>query len=251
MPNLLLVEDNLHIQRIFHDKLQREGFHVTTADDGAAGLERAAEIHPDIILLDIMLPKLDGFQVLAHLRDDPALCSIPVVTISNRATAGDVQRATSLGARQFFAKGTSKLQDIALQLRTMCKLKKILLFTSNAQTAAPIVTAVEHPQVLCSVLTVLLEIVGAAERGTPDVIILDGRAPNAFTLLQQLKTSPHAKNVPLITIRGPNQTQHRLEEFIDSDRIETDLRPLVLKKLGLADPAPATPPNAEPAIASA
>ena len=47
MPTLLLVEDNLHIRRIFQDKLQREGFRVTTADDGAAGLERAAETHPD------------------------------------------------------------------------------------------------------------------------------------------------------------------------------------------------------------
>ncbi|MGA2604869.1 MAG: response regulator [Verrucomicrobiia bacterium] len=250
MPTLLLVEDNLHIQRIFHDKLQREGFQVATADDGAAGLERAAEIHPDLILLDIMLPKLDGFQVLAKLRDDPALRSIPVFILSNRATANDVQRATSLGARHFFAKGTSKLQDIALHLRTTCALKKILLFTSSAQTAAPVAIAVKHPQVLCSVVTVLLETVGAVERGTPDVIILDGRAPNAFTLLQQLKTNPHAKNVPLIAIRDHNQTQHRLDEFIDSDQIETDLRPRVLKRLGLAEPAAATPSNAEPAIAS-
>ena len=251
MPTLLLVEDNLHIQRIFHDKFQREGFQVTTADDGVAGLECAAEIHPDIILLDIMLPKLDGFQVLDKLRDDQSLRSIPVFILSNRATPSDVRRATSLGARQFFTKGTSKLQDITLQLRTTCGLKKILLFTSNAQTAASIATAVEHPQVLCSAGTVLLETVGAAERGTPDVIILDGRAPNAFTLLQQLNTSPHARNVPLIAIRDHNQTQHRLDEFIDSDRIETDLRPLVLKKLGLAEPAHATQSNAEPAIASA
>jgi CheY-like chemotaxis protein len=251
MPTLLLVEDNLHMQRIFQDKLRREGFQVTTADDGVAGLERAAEIHPDMILLDIMLPKLDGFQVLAKLRDDPALRNIPVFILSNRGAPNDVQRATSLGARKFFSKGTSKLQDIALHLRTACGLKKILLFTSNTQTAAPIATAVEHPQVLCSVVTVLLETIGAIERGTPDVIILDGRAPNAFTLLQQLKASPHARNVPLIAIRDHDQTQHRLDEFIDSDRIEIDLRPLVLKKLGLAEPAPATPPNAQPAIASA
>jgi DNA-binding response OmpR family regulator len=251
MPTLLLVEDNLHIQRIFHDKLQREGFQVATADDGVAGLERTAEIHPDMILLDIMLPKLDGFQVLTKLRDDPALRSIPVFILSNRGTPNDVQRATSLGARKFFAKGTSKLQDIAFHLRTACGLKKILLFTSNAQAAAPIATAVKHPQVLCSIVTVLLETLGAVERGTPDVIILDGRAPNAFTILQQLKTSPHAKNVPLIAIRDHSQTQHLLDEFIDSDQIETDLRPLVLKRLGLAEPVPATPSNAEPAIASA
>jgi len=251
MPTLLLVEDNLHIRRIFQDKLQREGFRIATADDGVAGLERAAEIHPDVILLDIMLPKLDGFQVLTKLREDPALRRIPVFILSNRATNNDVQHATSLGARHFFAKGTSKLQDIALHLRAACGLKKILLFTSSAQTAAPIVTALDHPQVLCSVVTVLLETVGAAERGTPDVILLDGRAPNAFTLLQQLRSNPQAKTVPLIAIRDHNQTQHRLDEFIDSDRMDTDLRPLVLKRLGLEEPVPATPSDTESAIAAA
>ena len=250
MPTLLLVEDNLHIQRIFQDKLQREGFRVTTANDGAAGLERAAETHPDVILLDIMLPKLDGFQVLTKLGEDPALRNIPVFILSNRAGSNDVQHAASLGARHFFAKGTSKLQDIALHLRAACRLKKILLFTSSAQTAAPIMTAVDHPQVLCSVVTVLLETVGAAERGTPDMIIIDGRAPNAFPLLQQLKTNPQARTVPLIAIRDHTQTQHRLDEFIDSDRIDTDLRPLVLKRLGLTEPAATTPSHTEPAIAS-
>jgi DNA-binding response OmpR family regulator len=251
MPTLLLVEDNLHIQRIFQDKLQREGFRVMTADDGAVGLERAAEIHPDVILLDIMLPKLDGFQVLTKLRDDPALRRIPVFILSNRATSNDVQHAMSLGARHFFAKGTSKLQDIALHLRSACGLKKILLFTSNTQTAAPIVTALDHPQVLCSVVTVLLETVGAAERGTPDVIILDGRAPHAFTLLQQLRSNPQAKTVPLIAIRDHSQTQHRLDEFIDSDRMDTDLRPLVLKRLGLEEPVPTAPSHTESAVAAA
>jgi two-component system chemotaxis response regulator CheY len=250
MPTLLLVEDNLHIQRIFQDKLQREGFRVLTATDGAAALDRAVETHPDAILLDIMLPTLDGFEVLAKLREDPALTNIPVFILSNRAANNDVQHATSLGARHFFAKGTSKLQDIALHLRAACGLKKILLFTSSVQAAAPIITAVEHPQVLCSVVTVLLETVGAAERGTPDVIIIDGRAPNAFTLLQQLKTSPQAKSIPLIAIRDHTQTQHRLDEFIDSERIDTDLRPLVLKRLGLAEPAAATPSHTEMAIVS-
>lgn len=251
MPTLLLVEDNLHIQRIFRDKLQREGFRVTTADDGVAGLERAADIHPDVILLDIMLPKLDGFQVLAKLREDPVLGNIPVFILSNRATSDNIQHAASLGARHFFAKGTSKLQDIVLHLRAACGLKKILLFTSSPQAAEPITTAVNHPQVLCSVVTVLLETVGAAERGAPNVIILDGRAPNAFTLLQQLKTNPQIKAVPLIAIRDHTQTQHRLDEFIDSDRIDTNLRPLVLKRLGLTEPTVAAPSQPVPSIAAA
>jgi len=249
MPRLLLVEDNHHIQKIFHDKLQREGFTVTTADDGEQALQRAQEIHPDVILLDIMLPNMDGFQVLTHLRADPALADIPVFMLSNRSTSNDVQHATSLGARHFFAKGTSKLQDIALEIRTTCGFKKVLISTSNLITAAPLVRAIDHPCVLCSVATVLIETVGSAERDAPDLIVVDGRAPNAFTLLQQLKTSPSAKNVPIISIRDHNQTQHRLEEFIDSESIATDLRPAVLKRLGL-DEATAVRQPAERAVAA-
>ncbi len=241
MPNLLLVEDNQHMQRIFHDKLQREGFTVTTAEDGELGLQRAMELHPDVILLDIMLPKMDGFEVLTHLHGDPVLSAIPVVMLSNRSTSNDVQHATSLGARHFFAKGGSTMQDIALQIRTICGFKKVLVSTSNVMTAAPIQRALTHPQVLCAVVTVPLEVLSAAERGAPDVIVLDARAPNAFNLLQQFKTNPAAKNIPLIAIRDPKQTQQRLDVFIDTDRIATDLRPLVLKHLGLQEVGTATP----------
>src|SRR5579862_2178383 len=154
MPRLLLVEDNHHIQRIFRDKLEREGFAVTTADDGEQGLQRAIETQPDAILLDIMLPKMDGFQVLEHLRADPILSGVPVFMLSNRCTPNDVQHATSLGARHFFAKGTSKLQDVALEIRTACGLKKIIVSTGNAMMAKPILDALDHPQLLCSVVTV-------------------------------------------------------------------------------------------------
>ena len=238
MPNLLLVEDNQHIQRIFHDKLQREGFTVTTADDGQLGLQCATETHPDVILLDIMLPKMDGFEVLTQLHDDPVLSAIPVFMLSNRNTGNDVQHATSLGARHFFGKGTSTMQDIAHQIRTICGFKKVLVSTSNVMTAAPILHALNHPQVLCSVVTVPAEVLGAAERGAPDVIVLDARAPNAFTLLQQFKTNSAIKNLPLIAIRDHNQTQYHLDDFIDSNRIAVDLRPAILKRLALEEPAP-------------
>ena len=245
MPSLLLVEDNHHMQRIFHDKLQREGFKVTTAEDGELGLQRAAEVHPDVILLDIMLPKMDGFEVLTHLRADPTLSTIPVFMLSNRSTSNDIQHATSLGARHLFAKGSSTMQDIAIQIRNTCGFKKVLVSTSNVLSAGPIVRAINHPHVLCSVVTVSAEVIGAAERGSPNVIVLDARAPNAFTLLQQLKTSPTAKHVPIVAIRDHNQTQHRLEEFIDSDKIDTDLRPIVMKQLGLEEA------TTQPVVASA
>ena len=242
MPTLLLVEDNRHMQRIFHDKLQREGFQVTTADDGELGLVRTRELHPDVILLDIMLPNKDGFEVLTDLRADPTLSGIPVFMLSNRSASGDVQHAESLGARHFFAKGSSTLQDIVLQIRRTCGFKKVLVSTRNVATAASITGVINHPQVLCSVVTVLLETIGAAERGAPDLIVLDGRAPNAFTVLQQFKNSPTVKSIPIIAIRDSNQPLPNLNDFVDGNRLTTDLRPAVLKKLSLEEPSvPAAP----------
>jgi CheY-like chemotaxis protein len=251
MASILLVEDNLHMQRIFQQKLQREGFQVTTACDGVDGLARATETHPDAILLDIMLPRLDGFQVLGKMRDDPALRNIPVFILSYRASNEDIELATSLGARHYFAKGSSTLLEIASKLRSACGLKKVLLFTTNNDTAAPIVAEIAHPQVLCSVITVPLEMATSAERGNPDLMIIDGRAPKAFTLIQQVRLSPQAKQIPLIAIRDHNQTAHRLDGFVDSDRIDTELRPLVWKTLALADPAVAASVDLQPSTVSA
>ena len=252
MLNLLLIEDNQHLQRIFHEKLKREGFNVTVADDGRQGLQCAAEVRPDVILLDIMMPNMDGFEVLTHLREDPDLCTVPSFILSNRTSSNDVQHAMALGAKQFFPKGLSGLEDIARQIRATCNLKKVLICASDAKSAEPIVAAISRPQLLCPVITMRAEIIGAAERGTPELIILDARIPNAVTLLQQIKASHLAKSIPIIAIGNPAQQLQRVEEFINLTDLDTALRPAVLKRLGLDEVAPvavvATP---EPAHATA
>jgi DNA-binding response OmpR family regulator len=246
--NLLLIEDNQHLQRIFYEKFRREGFNVTVADDGRQGLQCMAEIHPEVILLDIMMPNMDGFEVLTHLRADPALSSVPVFVLSNRASSNDVQHALALGARQFFPKGQSALEDIARQIRATCNFKKVLVCTTSPTLAEPIVSAIAHPQLLCPVVTLVAEIVNAADRGTPDVIVLDTRVPNAITLLQQIKTHPRAKSIPVIAIGNPAQPLNRADEFIDSTRLGSDLRAAVMKRLGLQEPA-ATISSAVPTTA--
>jgi DNA-binding response OmpR family regulator len=253
MPRLLLIEDNQHIQRIFRERLQREGFQVGTADDGEQGLQRAQELHPDLILLDIMLPKLDGFQVLKHLREDAALASIPVFMLTNRGTSNDVQLARALGALHFFTKGSSALHDVVWQIRHDCGFKKALVCTRNAEAAAPIIGTLEHPRLLCSVVSALADTIGTAERGSPDVIVLDARPPaaNAGTALQQLKSSSATKSQPVIVIHDAGQPFNHADVLVDSARITTDLRPAVMKLLGLDELEVAAESNVETVTASA
>jgi CheY-like chemotaxis protein len=157
MPHVLLIEDNEHIRRIYSAKLQAEGFKLTTAENGEQALLWAEVCRPDVILLDIMLPKMDGFEVLKRLRADPHLSRIPVFMLSNKASAEDVQYAFSLGAREFFTKGSLTLQNVVTQIGNECGFKKLLAITANVESAKSISAALLHPKLLCAVCTVLAE----------------------------------------------------------------------------------------------
>ena len=135
MARLLLIEDNQHIQRIYVQKFRHAGFEVVTADNGEEGLEKVVSSQPDVILLDIMLPRLSGFEVLKRLQGDATLSKIPVFMLSNKAWPDDVQCALSLGARQFYAKGSSSLQDIIIQIRTDHALKQISIVSHPQESA--------------------------------------------------------------------------------------------------------------------
>ena len=243
-PYLLLVEDNQHIQRIYKTKFEAEGFRVGTADNGEDGLVMAERCNPDVIVLDIMLPKIDGFEVLKQLRADPKLSHIPVFMLSNKAWADDVQHALSLGARQFFSKGSSTLQEIVRQIRTECAFKKLAIISNQPDGAKPILALVQHPKLLCSLTTMLMEAGGNVERGAPELVILDARQPSAtiFSLLQQLKTTPATQALPVIAVTDAPDKLKRADVFVGSAHLDTELRPAVLRFVGLMDapdPSPA------------
>jgi two-component system alkaline phosphatase synthesis response regulator PhoP/two-component system response regulator VicR len=241
MPRLLLVEDNQHIQRIYAEKFIREGFEVTTAGNGEDGLSAAQAQPPDIILLDIMLPKLSGFDVLARLRESDRLAQVPVFMLSNRAWPDDVQRALLLGARQFYTKGSSTLQQIVQQIRADLGLKKVAIVSRHATTAHPIARVLAHPQILCSTLTVLAERLTALQRDPPNLLVLDARPPatQALTVLHQLRASPQMAEVAVVAITDQPLAGARVEKILPGHAIDTELLPAALQLLGLGERQPA------------
>ncbi len=244
MPRLLLIEDNQHIARIYSEKFGREGFEVITAHDGEQGLAAAQSQPPDIILLDLMLPKMSGFDVLKQLQADSRTSSLPVFVLSNRAWPDDVQQALALGARQFYSKGSTSMQDIVMQIRSECGLKKVLVLTRNVAGATPILQALKHPRLLCSVVMVLAEAGAAGERGLPDAVVLDARPPvaNATVLLQQLKGSHATAATPVIAITDQPQTMFRADACVGSGQLSSDLRGVVFEKIRLTEEAAAPAP---------
>lgn len=111
---VLAVDDDETIQRLLQVNLEMEGYEVVIAGDGTEALERARELHPDLILLDVMMPEVDGWEVCRRLRDDPDLEDVPVVFLSARAQEADVERGTELGADAYITKPFDPIELLEL-----------------------------------------------------------------------------------------------------------------------------------------
>ena len=100
----LVVDDSDAVRNLVVVNLELEGFEVRSATDGQQGIEVAASWRPDVITLDVVMPRLDGFETLEVLRADPETADIPVVMVTGRAQAADRQRGESLGVDAYLAK---------------------------------------------------------------------------------------------------------------------------------------------------
>lgn len=104
MPIILVAEDDHDIARLISFQLQFYGYDVTRASDGAEAVESARRQRPDLILLDWMMPVMDGMQAIRALKSDQALQEIPVVIMTARAQAGDIQTGLREGAAAYLVK---------------------------------------------------------------------------------------------------------------------------------------------------
>ncbi len=103
-PNILLVEDNEMSRDMLARRLKRRGYHVVTAVDGVEALQIAFEIRPDLILMDLSLPVLDGWEASMQLKSDSRTKDIPIIALTAHAMAGDEIRARAVGCDDFETK---------------------------------------------------------------------------------------------------------------------------------------------------
>lgn len=105
MAKILLVEDDSLFVKMYEKKFAHEGIDLETAFDGEEGVQKAKEVKPDLIVLDLMLPKMAGSEVLKKIKDDPETNSIPVVVLTNLSTsAEEVNRCIQLGVKETLLK---------------------------------------------------------------------------------------------------------------------------------------------------
>ena len=120
---ILIIEDDKFLRDLISQKLQREGFRVFEAVDGEEGLKTAREKSPDIILLDLILPGLDGFEILRVLKGDKNTSQIPVIVLSNLGQKEDMDRALSGGAEDFMVKAHFTPGEIVTKIKSVLKKK--------------------------------------------------------------------------------------------------------------------------------
>jgi two-component system phosphate regulon response regulator PhoB len=113
LPSVLVVDDDPDIRSVIAFKLQRAGYTVYEEADGEAGLAAATEEHPDLVLLDWMMPRLSGVEVCRAIRDDASLDRTPVIMLTAKAQEPDVQRAFAAGADDYIVKPFSPRELIS------------------------------------------------------------------------------------------------------------------------------------------
>ena len=106
-PTILLVEDNLHNRRIFQGVLAHAGFRVVEAEDGGRALAAVKEDRPDLILMDLSIPVVDGWECTRRLKADPTTRAIPIIALTAHAMRGDEERAREAGCDGYLSKPIS------------------------------------------------------------------------------------------------------------------------------------------------
>lgn len=118
---VLIVEDEKMLSEMYTTKFRMEEYEVVQAFDGREGLDKAKTEKPDIILLDIILPKLDGFLVLKEIKQTPELKKIPVLLLTNLGQDDDIKKGKKLGADGYFVKANHSPADIVEQVKRQLK----------------------------------------------------------------------------------------------------------------------------------
>lgn len=120
-PKVLVVEDDTFLAGMYLTKLSLEGFEVELASDGREGLKKAKEWLPDVILLDIVLPVMDGFGVLENVKKDSSTRDIPVMLLTNLGQRNDVERGLSSGAADYLIKAHFMPSEVIEKIKRLLR----------------------------------------------------------------------------------------------------------------------------------
>ncbi len=119
MKKILIVEDDSFLQGLEATKMIKSGYDVVSAQTGEEAMEKIMEPGIDIILLDLLLPNFDGFEILKKIKTTESIKNIPVIIFSNLSETKDIEKAISLGATKFMVKSNFSLEELIEQVKKL------------------------------------------------------------------------------------------------------------------------------------
>tara|TARA_Y100000310_G_C20664387_1_gene806637 strand:- start:1480 stop:1845 length:366 start_codon:yes stop_codon:yes gene_type:complete len=121
MAKILIIEDDKFLRELISQKVAAEGYEMVGATDGEEALKTAGETQPSLILLDLILPTMDGFEVLRQLKEQEATKDIPVIILSNLGQKEDIDKSMQLGAVDYMIKAHFTPKEILEKIKTIVK----------------------------------------------------------------------------------------------------------------------------------
>jgi GAF domain-containing protein/CheY-like chemotaxis protein len=205
-PRILVVDDDATVREVVARHLERAGFAVTTANGGHEGLRLVRELHPCAVTLDIMMPDIDGWTVLAAMKGDPALADIPVVLMT---IVEEKNRGYALGAADYLVKPVDRGKLIET-LRNICGSTggTVLLIDDDDIVRRAVRLALEPIGWRVTEAENGLRALQALSAARPDAIILDLMMPkmNGFEFLDELRSRADWRDIPVVVITAKDLT---------------------------------------------
>ncbi len=121
MSKILIIEDDPFLQGLEANKLTKDGYDVLVASTGDEGMQKINEAGVGLILLDLVLPNFDGFQILEKVRNTDTIKALPVIVFSNLSESKDVEKAQKLGATDFMVKSNFTLDELSERIKSIIK----------------------------------------------------------------------------------------------------------------------------------
>jgi adenylate cyclase len=242
---VLVVDDDATARELIADRLKAEGFSVVTAAGGLEGLKLAKELRPIAITLDVMMPDLDGWSVLAALRQDGELAEIPVVMVT---ILDEQRRAASLGAVGYLAKpiDRERLHRLIGRFRAPARPTRILLVEDDADQRERVRAWLQDQEWIVQEAADGREALALLKDGKPDVILLDLMMPemDGFAVVAALQKETRWRDIPVIVITAHDldpKDRERLNSGVQSVLVKETFRPadLVERIRRLVDSGPA------------
>jgi two-component system cell cycle response regulator len=259
MGKIMVVEDDPMLIEIYERKLKDAGFDVKVVTTGAAVEEEAATWQPELILLDVVLPDMDGFEVLSVIKKVPEIKDIPVYVFSNLSAREDMERATNLGAAGFLTKSSFTPSQLAEEIKKLMNIisvpgRKTASFPTASQNEGVLadkkepngqkVLIIEDEDIFIEIFGEKLkqegfEVVSAkngrwglseAEKGGFCCVLIDMAMPamNGLEAIKELRANEKSKDVPIIILSNTaldSEVKEALEIGANEYYIKTQITP--------------------------